>query len=87
MAESFTSKIDRGSIESTRASWGEEIYARVKVCPRESEHRYGPGGYLAWHAWADERRKTHRQIKCECGLYLLHEPKPAPKPRKKVASA
>ena len=34
-----TAAIDRGSIEAQRASWGEEIFAKVAACPREAEHR------------------------------------------------
>ena len=73
--DEFNDMDDRGSIEAQRTSWGEEVFAKVAACPREVEHRYGPGGYIAWHHWADARRKTHRQIKCECGLWLLMEPK------------
>jgi hypothetical protein len=50
--------------------------AAVMECPREAEHCYGPSGYVDWHDWADRRRKTHRQRKCECGYYLLMELKP-----------
>jgi hypothetical protein len=53
----------------------------VMACPREAEHRYGPVGYCDWHDWADRRRKTHNTKMCECGFYLLLEPKPVREPR------
>ncbi len=29
-----------------------------------------PSGYLAWHAWAEQKAKTHRQRQCpECSLW------------------
>ena len=32
--------------------------------------------YLAWHEWAAEKAKTHKQIKCpHCGLYRVWIPK------------
>lgn len=35
-------------------------------------HTPEPEGYLQWHAWAEEKSKTHKQIKCaECGLYAI----------------
>jgi hypothetical protein len=31
-----------------------------------------PNGYLAWHEWAEEMSKTHKQVKCEgCGRYSI----------------
>ena len=65
--------IARGRIESQRGWWDAETFAKVEACPREREHQYGPAGYVPWHEWAEKRSKTHRQIRCECGLYLLHE--------------
>jgi hypothetical protein len=56
---------------------GTEKIATVLACPREAEHCYGPRGYVDWHDWADRRRKTHRQKQCECGYWLLMEPKKA----------
>ncbi len=35
-----------------------------------------PTGYLAWHEWAEQKAKTHRQSKCPtCGLYAVWTPK------------
>ena len=42
------------------------------------DHTHGPGDYAGWHAWAEEKAKTHAQTKCpECGLYLIWEPNAA----------
>jgi hypothetical protein len=41
---------------------------RSEVC----RHTKQPEGYLQWHAWAEKKLKTHRQIKCpNCGLYAI----------------
>jgi hypothetical protein len=65
--------LDRGTPDSK--GWSKSTREKVLACPREAEHRYGPSGYLAWHSWAEERAKTHRQRPCDCGLWLLLERK------------
>lgn len=36
------------------------------------QHTKCPGDYLSWHAWAEEKSKTHLQVKCPgCGLYEI----------------
>ena len=43
-------------------------------CP--SNHTLCPESYLAWHRWAEEKSKTHRQVQCEgCGRFLIWVPK------------
>ncbi len=35
-------------------------------------HTKCPAGYVAWHLWAKQKAKTHKQIKCPgCGLYAV----------------
>lgn len=35
-----------------------------------------PDGYVAREAWARNKAKTHRQVKCRgCGLYVIWVPK------------
>jgi hypothetical protein len=47
-------------------------------CPNRDNHANGPVGYMAWHAWADERSETHDQHQCPgCGLWLILTPKQA----------
>ena len=47
-------------------------------CPQRDGHTPCPTGYVAWHEWAEEMMKTHRQRKCPgCGLYAIWEPKKA----------
>lgn len=42
-----------------------------------SDHTPCPKGYLAWHEWAAEMKKTHAvEHCCECGLYMIWRPKP-----------
>lgn len=36
------------------------------------DHNDGPDNYPAWHAWAEQKAKTHRQSRCdECGLWAI----------------
>lgn len=54
---------------------------RVQSCENEANHTYGPPGYLAWHAWAAEHRKTHKQSRCPgCRLFLIWTPEGEQKP-------
>ena len=35
-------------------------------------HTPCPKGYMHWHEWAEEKGKTHNQIKCpHCSLYAV----------------
>jgi len=48
--------------------------ANTDVCPPECNP--GPSGYIAWHEWAENASKTHRQKKCKvCKLYTVWVPK------------
>ena len=68
---------DRGRIGAGDGhGWDAATRHRVETCEREAEHAYGPAGYLAWHSWAERKSRTHRQLRCVCGLYLLLEAKP-----------
>jgi hypothetical protein len=41
-------------------------------CPKENLHTPTPEGYIQHAEWADQRMKTHTQIKCPgCGLYAI----------------
>lgn len=43
--------------------------------PCADEHTPCPKGYLAWHEWAAEMEKTHRQEACpKCSLYVIWRP-------------
>ena len=45
-------------------------------CPNYWAHTHGPDGYFAWHEWAEEMQKTHRQRKCPgCGLFAIWTPR------------
>ena len=61
--------------DDDRGTYRPELGEDVLSCPRESEHCYGPRSYTDWHEWAKRRRITHRQVRCECGRWLLMEPK------------
>lgn len=40
------------------------------------DHTPCPEGYIQWHAWAREKAKTHKQVRCEeCGRYQIWVPK------------
>ena len=45
-------------------------------CGNAENHTPQPDGYLAWHAWAAKKIKTHKQIQCPgCGLLMIWVPK------------
>lgn len=46
-------------------------------CTNEADHTPGqPAGYLAWHEWAEEMSKTHKQKRCPgCRLLQIWVPK------------
>lgn len=55
----------------------------VTVCENWENHTVVPKGYLQWHAWAEEKSKTHMQIKCEgCDRYEIWVKTSLPKSRK-----
>jgi hypothetical protein len=48
------------------------IYLKEKNCPSFKNHTPQPRGYVQWHAWAEEKAKTHYQIRCpECGFFAI----------------
>lgn len=56
-------------------SEGTALEARQN-CPNRDNHTDRPIGYAAWHEWARNMGKTHRQIRCDgCGLYAIWLPK------------
>ena len=47
-------------------------------CPQADQHTPAPRSYLAWHAWAEQKARTHNQQRCTgCGLYRIWTPRPA----------
>lgn len=45
-----------------------------ETCPNSAEHNDEANhlGYVAWHAWAKEKAKTHRQERCPgCGFHCI----------------
>lgn len=45
-------------------------------CPNWESHAAAPLGYIAWHEWAEQMGKTHRQEPCPgCGLLKIWVPK------------
>jgi hypothetical protein len=50
----------------------------AKACPNADQHTPSPVGYLQWHAWAEEKARTHSQMRCDgCGRYAIWVPKTA----------
>lgn len=48
---------------------------RAALCPNGHNHTRCPPGYLPWHAWAEEKGKTHVSTRCEgCGLFSIWVP-------------
>lgn len=67
-----TVKPIRGSADDGGKGWPKDLRAKVKACPREREHVYGPAGYVQWHWWAEAMQAAGwKQERCECGLFLL----------------
>ena len=49
---------------------------QIDNCPNKSNHSNAPKGYLEWHAWAEEKSKTHYQQLCpDCALWVIWVPK------------
>ncbi len=43
-----------------------------KTCPERWRHTPQPDGYLQWHEWAEQMKKTHVQERCPCcGLWAI----------------
>ena len=41
-------------------------------CPNVAQHTKCPEGHLAWHAWAEQKSKRHKQVPCPtCGRWLI----------------
>lgn len=39
------------------------------ACKRKQARQ--PEGYVEWHAWAERKSRTHRQVQCpECGYFV-----------------
>lgn len=48
-------------------------------CPNAAEHTPMPPGYVERFEWANELKKTHRQVQCpECHLYNIWIPRTHP---------
>lgn len=72
----------RASDEIETAAWSDEgktmalILESEKNCPNRSKHTPCPEDYMGWHEWAEEKGKTHRQIRCNgCNLFTIWVPK------------
>lgn len=51
--------------------------ALLPPCPGVEAHTPDPRGYHAWHEWAAEMSRTHRQVRCShCKLLAIWVPKP-----------
>jgi DNA-directed RNA polymerase subunit RPC12/RpoP len=51
-------------------------YPKASACPDAAKHTSSPDGYLAYHAWAEKKMKTHRQERCPtCGFWSIWKPK------------
>lgn len=37
----------------------------IENCPEKATHTDCPGGYIAWHEWAETKSKTHKQVRCK----------------------
>lgn len=50
--------------------------AGVEFGPAQCKHTPCPSGYLGWHSWAEEKSKTHAQVRCPgCGKWAIWLPK------------
>jgi hypothetical protein len=50
--------------------------ANSSLCPVRESHTVSPQGYITWHVWAEQKAKTHRQVKCTgCGRYAIWIPR------------
>ena len=52
------------------------IFDAERTCPDRAKHTPCPEDYTLWHEWAEEKGKTHRQIRCAgCNLFTIWVPK------------
>jgi len=51
------------------------IVDMIEECPDKEKHEHGPVSLLGWDRWAEEKERTHTQVKCKCGFYLIWKPK------------
>ena len=50
----------------------EPYYKSAEQCPDRAKHTPDPPGYLAWHAWAEKKARTHDQFQCPtCGFWAI----------------
>lgn len=48
----------------------------VAACPRARLHTREPGGYIAWHMWAERKSRRHDQVRCPgCGRFEIWRPR------------
>lgn len=44
----------------------------MKPCPNAAKHTKCPKNYFGWLAWAEQKQKTHRQVRCpDCKRYAI----------------
>jgi len=42
-------------------------------CVNNAQHTPAPRGYVAWHSWVEQVRRTHRATRCRgCGLWAVY---------------
>lgn len=45
-------------------------------CPKADLHTPHPAGYIEWSQWAEEKAKTHRQVRCPgCTRFAIWIPR------------
>lgn len=54
---------------------GGKMHKGLADCPNIDNHIYGPEAYSEWHEWSKKMAKTHEQLKCKCGFYVIWESK------------
>lgn len=52
-----------------------KMHIKMRECLDINKHEYGPDGYGDSVDWANNKMKTHEQLQCICGFYVIWKKK------------
>ena len=68
---------------SAATDWQPTVAGTCSHCGRRGRfYPAQPGGYVAWHEWAEKKNRTHRQERCPgCGRWTVWRRRAAGDPK------